>query len=44
MNNIASMQKPGSKAQAGNQLFKVATAPDISVNRVTDPYSGQGLL
>ena len=37
INNNASMVKPGSKNQAGSQPLRVTTAPDISVNSVTDP-------
>src|SRR5271169_5621724 len=44
INSSASMVKPGSRAHAGIQPLRVATAPDISVNSVIDPYRGQGLL
>ena len=37
MNNIASIKKPGSRNHAGPQSLSVMTAPDISVNSVTDP-------
>jgi hypothetical protein len=38
------MVKPGSSDHAGIQPLRVATAPDIRVKSVIDPYSGHGLL